>query len=95
MRNKLDKYGKKTIWVVFLSLIALNIFVFMNGVKLSDEVYFYEGEISKIKAENIKLEQKVYMVDSVTYAASVAAELDFSKKSETLFLEEVGYARNN
>lgn len=91
----MKKLGEKAIWALFAILIVGNIAVFMNGVKLSDEINFYENEIKNIKQDNIKLEKKVYKADSVTYAASVAAELKFSNKNKTVSLDEMGYAYNN
>lgn len=85
---------RNIVGVVFVGLIAANMFVFTNGVKLSDEINFYERELKALRNENVDLEKKVYKVDSITNAASLAAELDFSNKSEPVYIGQKGYAYN-
>lgn len=91
----MNKFIKTTIWILFFSLVIGNVYVFMHGVKLGDEIGFYENEIKKLRKENTQLEQKVYKIDSVTYAASIAAELDYVYSDNALYIDQKGFAFNN
>ncbi len=86
---------KPLIWVAFFALVLGNVYLFIYGVKLSDEINFYEFKVHELRAENIRLEKKVFKFDSVTYAASLAAELDYTaNNSEMIYLNQPGYAYN-
>lgn len=86
---------KFIIWVVFLLLIVANIFVFLNSIRLSDKINRFEKEIASLHQENLVLENRIYKVDSLQYAASIAAQLNFWKKAEAVFLNGLKYARNH
>lgn len=81
-----------TVWFVFFGLMIGNVYVFMQGISLSDQIHQYEKEIQKMRQENIELETKIYKAESITYAASLAAELEYDKKSEPVFFGEKKYA---
>ncbi|OGK37675.1 hypothetical protein A3F03_03430 [Candidatus Roizmanbacteria bacterium RIFCSPHIGHO2_12_FULL_41_11] len=82
------------IFIGFAILIAINIAVFVNGLTLSDELNYYESQITKLRQDSLELEKRVYKYDSVTYAASIAAELDFTFQEQTIYLKTPGYAYN-
>ncbi|MDH7476641.1 MAG: hypothetical protein QHH09_04270 [Microgenomates group bacterium] len=83
------------IWLLFFVLFIANIYIFVCGIKLSNEINYYETEISKYSLENKELEKKVYDLSSLKYAASMAAELNFVVKAKPLFLENIKYALNH
>lgn len=89
--NHLTKY---ILWAVFFVLISVNIYVFLNSLKLSDRINLFEKEIKSMHQENLGLENKIYEVDSLQYAASLAAQLDFSQKAQPTFLENLKFARS-
>ena len=80
---------------VFLVLVGANVFIFLSGMRVSEQISFYETETKKLKQENIDLEKKAYAAESLQNAASVAAQLDFTKKAEPYFLENLRFARND
>lgn len=80
------------IWIMFFALMIGNVFVFLQGVSLSESIHLFEKEINSMKQENVELETKLYKVESIGYAASLAAELDYTKKSEPVFFGESKYA---
>jgi cell division protein FtsL len=80
------------IWVLFFGLMVGNIYVFVSGLTLSDQIHTFEKEISNLHQQNSDLETKVYNMESITYAASLAAELDYNKKTEPVFFGEHAYA---
>ena len=85
---------RQLVGLTFLVLLAANVYVFMNGVQLSDKVHYYESEVSKLRNENISLEKTVYKFDSITYAASIAAELEYAEADEKMYVTKPGYAYN-
>lgn len=79
---------------MFAGLVAANIYIFMSGVALSDEINHYEDEITRLHQENIDLAKKTYDAESLTYAAEVAGKLEFTQKSTPIYLENMKYALN-
>ena len=63
-------------------------------MKLSDQVNHFENQINKLHQENLNLEGKIFAVDSLQYAASMAAQFDFSQKAQPVYLENLKYARS-
>lgn len=80
------------IWVFFLGLVVANIFVFVSQMRLGEDINYYEKEVRRLHQENIELEKKAYAANSLQYAASKAAEMEFVKKTEPYFLENLRYA---
>ena len=88
--------SKVSIWVLFFALMAGNIYVFVSGVTLSNEISTFEKQIEDLRTENRKLEKEVLMTESIDFAASLAGELAFTEKAEPVFFEnEAKYAYNN
>lgn len=88
------KYLNKLIWIVFVGLIIGNVYVFVSGIKISDEINRFEADITKIHQENIDLEKETYEVESLQYTASVAARLEFTEQPAPLILNNTNYALN-
>jgi len=82
------------IWGILFVFILGNVYVFIIGIKLSDEVNHFEKEIKRLKQENINLEKKAYEVESLKFAASMAAKLNFIKQSQPMYIENLKYALN-
>lgn len=61
-------------------------------MKVSEKITFYEIETKKLKQNNIELEKKAFVANSLQRAASVAAELKFTKKAEPYFLDNLRVA---
>jgi cell division protein FtsL len=90
----MNKFTRIIIWFVFLALIAGNIYIFVSSIHLSDEINRFEADINRVHQENIELEKKVFKVESLQYTASLAAQLDFTKKSAPIVLDNTRYALN-
>lgn len=90
MKN-LTKYA---LLLVFLGLVAANIYAFLDSIKLSDKINHYESEIKNLHQENLILENKIFTVDSLQHATSMAAQLNFTQKAQPVFLDNLKYARN-
>ncbi|OGK27096.1 hypothetical protein A3C28_04910 [Candidatus Roizmanbacteria bacterium RIFCSPHIGHO2_02_FULL_39_9] len=85
---------KHLVFIALVILLFCNIFVFLQSIKLGDQINKYEKEINRLHQENLVLENNVYEVDSLQYASSMAASLNFTQKAEPTFLDELKYARN-
>ncbi len=77
---------------LFLLLIAANVYIFLSGMKVSEQINFFEAQTKKLQQENIELEKKAYAANSLQHAASVAAELNYTKKAEPYFLNNLRFA---
>lgn len=80
------------IWTFFGILLFGNIYIFILGIKLGTDINSYEIETQKLKDNNIELEKKAYAVESLQYAASKAAEMNFTVKSSPIFPDNFVYA---
>ncbi len=88
------KVGSHILIPSTLILMALNIFVFTKLVKMRHDSYLYEQKLSKLKEENILLENKLYQVSSLKYISTIAPKLGFVKQSEPVTLQELFFAYN-
>lgn len=82
--------------MLFFALMAGNIYVFVSGVRLSNEISTFEKQIDSLRTENKKLEKEVLQTESIDFAASLAGDLAFTEKAEPVFFEnDTKYAYNN
>lgn len=79
---------------VFLcgALVVINVTYFVKGIKLADEINYYEQELKVLKEENTEYEQKIYALESLSKTASLAAELKFDKYNDPIFTDMPQYA---
>lgn len=89
--KKLFQYG---VWMALPVLILVNMSIFVSGIVLANQISRFEQETKKIHQENIVLSTKTSHLDSLEYAASVAASLDFVKRFTPIVLENLKYALN-
>lgn len=85
---KLDKFFA----IICLCLVAVNVMYFIKGVRLSDEVNYFEKELKVLKQSNVEYEQKIYELESLSKTASLAAQLDYDKFNEPIFIDKPQYA---
>lgn len=90
----MKKIYKNGLWMVMIAIIVGNAFIFLSGLTLADETRKFEKDIVKLRLENTDLEKKVYQSQSFTYAASMAAALNFTKKIEPVYIDNLLYAKN-
>jgi len=76
--------------LIFIVLIVANVIFFLNGMHLSNEINKFESQIQLLKKSNADLEKKAYQTESLLYAASMAAKLQFTKKSAPIYLKMYG-----
>lgn len=80
--------------ILLLILLIVNVFIFMSGIQLSDDIGKFDRETALLKKENTELEKQVYEISSLQYAASASARLDFSQETKPIYLNNFGYALN-
>jgi hypothetical protein len=71
-----------------------NVFVFLNGLRIGDQIGTFETSIASLKEENTDLEKKVYESQSFTNAASMAAAMNFTKKTNPVYIDTMLFAKN-
>lgn len=86
---------KSIVGVLFTFLIAANIFAFVMSMKQSQGIQDFESKTNQLKLENSDLEESMYNVNSLQYAASKAAELSFTAKAKPYYLHSLGVAKRN
>lgn len=89
----MQKTIKKFIWVVLLFFVAGNIYMFCSGIAVSDTINNLEQKTKKLHQENKELEKHLYEVESLQYAASMAANLNFTVSSQPIYLNSLKYAQ--
>ena len=76
-------------------LVIVNVGLFMKGIKLSDEINYYEKELKSLKQKNAEYEFKIYSEDSLTKTASIAAELGYGNYNDPIYSEVPKFAYKN
>ncbi|MEI6533234.1 MAG: hypothetical protein WCO06_05345 [Candidatus Roizmanbacteria bacterium] len=85
---------KYTLWIMITGLLIGNVSMFINGIQTGEKTSKYEREIARLKTENAELETKVYEESSLQKASSMAAELNFTKKSTPVHFDNLNIATN-
>jgi len=85
---------KNFIWIFFVGLIIGNVYIFLSGIRLSNEINRYEKEITRLHNENTDLEKQVFEIESLKYTASMAATLNFTEQPAPMILDNFKYALN-
>jgi len=90
----MKKLIKPTVIVLLAVLIVANVYIFVVGIKSSVEITKMETELENLKQANYSLESRLGEVSSLEYAASMAAKMDFSKKTVPTYIDNLKYALN-
>lgn len=90
----MKKYLNYFVPFLLLVLIIANAFIIVRGLKLSGEIYRFESQTKSIKKQNSELEKKLYDASSLQHAASVAAQLGYTKNAPAYSLTVLKQARN-
>ncbi len=85
---------KDTVWVLFFVLLAVNIYIFVSGIRLSNELSSFDQQTRILHQQNLELNTQLSHVDSLQYAASMAARLNFVQKSTPVYLDNLTVAQN-
>lgn len=84
----------KTTWLIVLILIVTNLFVFISGIVLSDEINNFELKTDSLHKINLSLEKEVANLGSLKFATEQAKKLGFTTFSSPQTLNQLRYAYN-
>jgi len=90
----MKKLIKPVLFIFLAILILINVLIFVRGIQSAVEITKIESQLVSLKEENYSLENKLSEVSSLSYAASMAAELNFSQKTVPFYLDGLKYALN-
>ena len=89
------KFSINTLIILtIILLIGINVAIFIKGISLSNEIHYYETELSSLKDQNIDFEQEIYKLESHVWTASLAAELEYGRYNDPLYVQSPKYALN-
>ncbi len=75
-----------------IGLIALNLFVVISGIVISDEINNFEQKTDKLHKINMTLEKEVASLSSLQFAQAQAKEFDFTNSSLPQYIDQLKYA---
>lgn len=73
-------------------MLYVNISVFLTGNSIAAKIKNYETEMTQLKKENMEMGQKKASLQSLTYASSVAKQLNFTKEAIPVYLSHTHIA---
>ena len=82
----------RTTWLTVLILIITNLFIFISGIVLSDEINNFELKTDSLRKINLSLEKEVANLGSLKFATEQAKKLGFTSFSSPQSLDQLGYA---
>ncbi len=82
---------KMTGLVMFVLIIA-NLFVFISGIVLSDQINNFELKTDSLRKINLSLEKEVANLGSLKFAQEQAKKLGFTSFSSPQSLDQLRYA---
>jgi hypothetical protein len=82
----------RTMGLVMTGLIVANLFVFISGIVLSDEINNFELKTDSLHKINLNLEKEVANLGSLKFAKEQAKKLGFTNISTPQSLDQLGYA---
>jgi hypothetical protein len=82
----------RTTWLIMFVLILTNLFVFISGIVLSDEINNYELKTDSLRKVNLTLEKEAANLGSLKFAQEQAKKLNFTNTSAPQSLDQLGYA---
>ncbi len=82
----------RTTWLIVLILIITNLFIFISGIVLSDEINNFELKTDSLRKTNLILEKESANLSSLQFAQKQAEKLHFINSSLPQSLDKLGYA---
>jgi hypothetical protein len=79
---------------ICLLLVIVNVGFFIRGIKLSDDINYFEKELRTYKQQNTEYEHQIYALESLSKTSSLAAELKYGKYNDPIFSDVTQYAYN-
>lgn len=86
---------QKSAVVLIVTLVAINIIVFIKSMNMSNQIGYFESQILELRDKNTQIQENLYELQSITHSASIAAELGFDSYSEPIYITTPQYAFQN
>lgn len=84
----------KTTWFVISLLVIINLFTFISGIVLSDEINNFEQKTLNLRKVNLTLEKEAANLSSLKFAREQAKKLNFDNSSSPQSLDQLRFAYN-
>jgi hypothetical protein len=85
---------KYVLYFILFGLVVANTYAFVSSIYLGNEISRLEKDTKTYHQENIELERKATALNSLQHAASMAAELRFTKIATPVYLDNLTVAMN-
>ena len=82
---------RTTVLIMFILIIA-NLFMFISGIVLSDEINSFELKTDSLRKTNLNLEKESANLSSLQFAQKQAEKLHFINSSLPQSLDQLRYA---
>lgn len=73
-------------------LVVVNLFVFISGIVISDEINNFELKTDKLHKANLTLEKEVAKLSSLNFAQAQAKEFGFTNSTTPQYIDQLKFA---
>ncbi|MEK7495355.1 MAG: hypothetical protein AAB788_04380 [Patescibacteria group bacterium] len=82
----------RTTGLIMIGLVIANLFVFISGIVISDEINNFEQKTDNLHKINLTLEKEAANLGSIKFAQSQAKEFGFINSTVPQYIDQLKYA---
>ncbi|PIP63236.1 hypothetical protein CO165_03340 [Candidatus Roizmanbacteria bacterium CG_4_9_14_3_um_filter_33_18] len=82
----------KTTGLIMTGLVIANLFVFISGIVISDEINNFEQKTDNLHKINLTLEKEAANLGSIKFALSQAKEFGFTNSTAPQYIDQLKFA---
>jgi len=82
----------KTTGLIMTGLVIANLFVFISGIVISDEINNFEKKTDNLHKINLTLEKEAANLSSIKFAQSQAKEFSFTNSTAPQYIDQLKFA---
>jgi len=82
----------RTTGLIMAGLVVANLFVFISGIVLSDEINNFEQKTEDLHKINLTLEKEAAKLSSINFAQAQAKEFGFNNSTAPQYIDQLKYA---
>ncbi|MFA6017507.1 MAG: hypothetical protein WC744_05485 [Patescibacteria group bacterium] len=82
----------RTTGLIMAGLVVANLFVFISGIVLSDEINNFEQKTENLHKINLTLEKEAAKLSSINFAQAQAKEFGFTNSTAPQYIDQLKYA---
>ncbi|EKE14552.1 MAG: hypothetical protein ACD_12C00434G0001 [uncultured bacterium] len=83
----------RTTGLIMTGLVIANLFVFISGIVISDEINNFEQKTDYLHKINLTLEKEAANLSSIKFAQSQAKEFGFTNSTAPQYIDQLKYAQ--